>query len=240
MGGFLTGRGAAPGWREQMFLTSRSDCVPISFVFAANLTPGTLADRFAAIIALLCRAVADHGPKQTGTASMLVQAWTRLRRLCARFTALAAAVEAGRFAAPRLRRKARRPGAPSSAVRLPSRFGWLLDLAQHVDTRIARTQVEHWLADPAVTALVETAPQSGRILRPLCRMLAIEPPPALRLPKRVRVRRAPPPAAAAPAGPPPARPSWLSAPLSAPLPCLEHIHPRRRASFRWKRDPLPD
>ena len=42
----------------------------------------------------------------------------------------------------------------------------------------------HWLEDPELATLLAQAPQAGRILRPLCRMLAIEPGPALRAARR--------------------------------------------------------
>ena len=45
-------------------------------------------------------------------------------------------------------------------------------------------QVELFLANPDTRALVEAAPQAGRILRPLCRGLNLTPPDWLRLPDR--------------------------------------------------------
>jgi hypothetical protein len=42
------------------------------------------------------------------------------------------------------------------------------------------------LDDPEMAALVAGAPQLGRVLRPLCRMLAVKPPAWLRLPRRRR------------------------------------------------------
>jgi hypothetical protein len=48
--------------------------------------------------------------------------------------------------------------------------------------------LEEMLEDPEMAALVAEAPQLGRTLRPLCRMLAVKPPAWLRLPRRPRRR----------------------------------------------------
>src|SRR6185312_11003612 len=50
--------------------------------------------------------------------------------------------------------------------------------------------LQHLLADPEMAALIAAAPQLGRVLRPLCRMLGIDPGPA-RLPRRPRDPEAP-------------------------------------------------
>ena len=63
-------------------------------------------------------------------------------------------------------------------------------------------QVEHFLAEPELAALLRDAPQAGRLLRPLCRMLAIPVPAPLRLPARPP---RPAPKARAPAVRPPRR-----------------------------------
>ncbi|MBV8524819.1 MAG: hypothetical protein JOY71_22335 [Acetobacteraceae bacterium] len=49
-------------------------------------------------------------------------------------------------------------------------------------------QVRRLLADPEMAALLAGSPQAGHILRPLCRMLGIQPEPGL-----LRRRREPPP-----------------------------------------------
>lgn len=55
----------------------------------------------------------------------------------------------------------------------PGQFGWLVRLAgwQAVGYR---EQLRHLLQTPDIVALLAAAPQAGRVLRPICRMLAIE------------------------------------------------------------------
>ena len=71
-------------------------------------------------------------------------------------------------------------------LRFPSKFGWMLRFGSEVCCR--RSQLEHWLTtNPEAGAFIAAAPQqAGRILRPLCHMLGIELPEALRRPKRER------------------------------------------------------
>ncbi len=131
--------------------------------------------------------IAASLPNRWDAAPLALPAWIRLRRLLARFAALVAAVEAGRFpAAGRTTAAASRPRPAAPAIRLPGGSGWLLRLAPALETRLGRAQLESLLADPELGALLAQAPQAGRILRPLCHMLRIEPPPSLRLPRRPR------------------------------------------------------
>ncbi len=197
---------------------------------SASLTAPSLPARFAVAIGSLSRGLAVSLRQDWRHAALALAAWTRLRRLLARFSALVAALEAGRLAAPRARpgesRRAR-PEAP--AVRLPGGAGWLLRLAPEPDTRLGRAQVESLLGDPDLQALLLRAPQAGRILRPLCHMLGIEAPAALRRP---RLGRRPDHPAGTEAGaatgdrPPeraarPKLPWWLTRPASPPLPNWE-------------------
>ncbi len=174
--------------REKSCLTSRGGCVLVSFMPAA-LAASSLPARFAAAIDLLSRGVATSLPQNCGNAALALSAWTRLRRLLVRFAALVAALEAGRFSAPR-----RTPGASrrrclgAPAIRLPGWSGWLLWLAPALETRIGRAHVESLLGDPDLQMLLVRAPQTGRILRPLCHMLGIETPAALRRQSRPRCR----------------------------------------------------
>ncbi len=177
--------------REEYRLPSRLGCVLASFMSAVLSAP-SLPARFAAAIGLLCRGLAVSLPQNWGNAALALSAWTRLRRLLARFAALAAAVEAGRFSVPRRKAAASsRPRPAATAVRLPGGSGWLLRLAPALETRLGRSQVESLLGDPELGALLAQAPQAGRILRPLCHMLGIEPPTSLRLPRRHRARHRP-------------------------------------------------
>jgi hypothetical protein len=56
-----------------------------------------------------------------------------------------------------------------------------------------RGPFDELLADPETVAMAATAPQqTGRIVRPMCRMLGMKPPPYLQLPRRPRRPRPPP------------------------------------------------
>jgi hypothetical protein len=89
-----------------------------------------------------------------------------------------------RFETGRLWRLAPRPvarasacsgdGGPGGEKRIwPGRFGWLVRLAGWQAAGYG-SQLRHLLQTPEMVALLTAAPQAGRILQPICRMLAIE------------------------------------------------------------------
>jgi hypothetical protein len=175
----------------------------------------TSADRFARIIDGLCRAIAAQGAWGRLTGPLMLLVWSRLRRMAVRFASLAARVQAG-TAAPR------RPAAPRPAggrrrppyQRLPRGFAWLVRLVPQAAS--GASQLQHLLAEPEMATLLAAAPQMGRTLRPLCRMLGLRPPPGLLGP-----RPAPPAAPACAASPghtPPAASSPGTARPSVPVP----------------------
>ena len=96
---------------------------------------------------------------------------------------------------------------------IPAGFGWLLRRVQTIEViRLqvtgCRGRLEHLLRQPDMQDLLRAAPQIGRELRPICRMLGIEVPPGLFPPSRRRPAQsgAAPPAAARPARPKPPGP----------------------------------
>ena len=107
---------------------------------------------------------------------------------------------------------------PRSA--LPRSFGWLLPLVP-TEAACRATQLRAVLAEPEMVALIAAAPQATRLLRPLCRMLGLEPAllarpaiPATAAPRAAPPRPKRPRAARAPALPPPPQlppnaPAWL-------------------------------
>ena len=207
--------------------------------------PATPAERFAAIIELLCRSVAaqiaggrPNGPRGLPLAGpLIVVIWNRLRRIGDRFARLAARIGAGqlrRRPAPRPNLApsaapapsapsapqappAPRPKRPNPPPPLPRGFRWLLRLVP--ETTHGRAQLYHLLADPEMAALIAASPEMGRILRPLCRSLGIRPLPIL-LPPRPAPAPEPPAAPAPPAAAPHPRPPPLPAapPLWTPIP----------------------
>jgi hypothetical protein len=163
--------------------------------------PSTPADRFALIVEGLCRVVAArHARGLAGP--MIILIWTRLRRAGTRFASLLARFEAGTlpaFARPRRRAACRASacsadpgedgrgaemerGSPpqggsatrsrGAGPRLPRGVAWLLRLAP--ETAGYASQLQYFLADPEVAALLAAAPRMARALRPLCRMLGVE------------------------------------------------------------------
>jgi hypothetical protein len=186
---------------------------PVRLVMLTD--PLTLADRFALLIADLCRAIAARiaGERMAGLFINLIS--EQLRRMSAGFAALAAGVRAGTVAAATVaRRPASRPRAPRH---VPRGFAWLLCLVPKVAPYGA--YLPDPLADPEMAALVSAAPQVGRSLRPRCRMPGVRPAPELLRPpataapapafaeaKPLRLRAGRPPASTAAPGRPASRP----------------------------------
>jgi hypothetical protein len=99
--------------------------------------------------------------------------WQRLQRMTARFASVVKRAEAGtppRQSSPRVR-----PSGPRE--RLPGGFAWLVRLVP--EAAGYGGQLQHLLSDPEVAAMLAAMPGAGRVLRPLCRMLGVEPGPAL-------------------------------------------------------------
>ena len=151
-----------------------------------------LADRFAHLVEGLRRAIAARGAGLGLALPLMLLLWSRLRRTAERFARLAAKVHAGTLPPPRRRLRSARPVRPQP-LRLPRGFAWLVRRLPQAAS--AASQLQHLLADPAMADLLAAAPQAGRLLRPLCQMLGIRPPPprsALRRRSGRRPRPAPP------------------------------------------------
>ena len=133
-------------------------------------------DRFAYIIGALCQAVAARGAV-IGVIHILI--WKRLSRTGQRFARLVARVRSGELpsatsAGSRATRQAKRRKSDDPAdrpvERLPRGLAWLFRLVPEAGAY--GTQLNHLLSDPEMVALLQAAPQMGRLLRPLCQMLA--------------------------------------------------------------------
>ncbi len=168
--------------------------------------PRNLTERFDLLIRRLCDAVAIQSAKWAYITPLMVLVWSRLRRMSRRFAALAARMEAGRLKPPRPAvpnpdpGRTRPPRPPPPWPPFPSSPGWLLHYVQleaAATANLLRHMIEH---DPEMRALLEAAPQLGRILRPLLRMVSPAPLPA-------RLIRPPRPEAAATARPAAANPA---------------------------------
>ena len=159
------------------------------------------------IVAGLKAAIAYHRDTPKPRIAFLERVWHRLHGMRNRFERLFIRWQNGTLTRPRPPRPARAPdpaeieGASAPAPRparprLPRGRAWLIR-----DTQAAaayRGQLAHLLAThPDMPAFLEAAPQAGRILRPLCRMLGID----LARPHGIEI-----PHLAAIASPPPPRP----------------------------------
>jgi len=95
-----------------------------------------------------------------------------------------------RFRAGRLRPWAQRAAAsgPRAArkppILMPRKFGWLLVAGKHHAAYFHR-QLQDVLNAPEMTELLAASPQARRVLRPLCRALAVEVPGVSEAPRKV-------------------------------------------------------
>ena len=211
------------------------------FIVPTTTEPG---HRLAAIMAGMAAVVAHHVAGLRAISSALVPmlsllTW-RLGRIAQRLDRLMLRWQAGTLPRPRPPH-APRPAAEASLrinvprinvppIYVPQGHAWLIRLVQ--PTAQYMPQLERFLADPQTRALVAAAPQAGRLLRPLCRMLAIVPPDWLRLPARPARPRPlqPAPVQPAPVQPAPVQPAPEPGTPDRPLP------PYIRAAVRaWKR-----
>jgi hypothetical protein len=154
----------------------------------------SLANRLSPAIDALCATIAHHAARHRALASLMLLVWSRLRRLLTRLDRLATRWQTG---ALRPTRPGGKPGTTPHS-RIPTGHAWLVRLVPPA-AQFA-PQVEALLHDPELASLLQAAPQAGRLLRPLCRMLGIDPPSSLRLPPRPPRAK---PAAEPPGEPPP-------------------------------------
>ena len=187
----------------------------------------SVAARFTEILQGLRAAIGLHVAKDRAREALFLLAWTRIGRMARRFESLFSKWQAGRLPKPRPSRAGRHAAASSPQPRklrdpqprIPRGRTWLVaQVGYHAAGRAS--QLQHLFTDPDFGTFIEAAPQVGRILRPLCHMLGIDPPPPLAPP--VRPRRKPP---ARPAPRPTPRPTRLRRPRLPPV-----LFPARRPS----------
>jgi len=148
-----------------------------------GLSPGALPQRIALIIDGLCQAAAARLGRKRETGLLLILLWSRLRPVAARLAAIVARAATLRLAVPRQRSMkppsrppvartlpARTPPPPSSP-RLPQRIAWLVRLVP--EAAPYASQLQHLLSEPEIAALLAASAPARRLLRPLCRMLAV-------------------------------------------------------------------
>ena len=158
-------------------------------------SPSYPARRLNALLERLCRVLTERGPAHFISAPVILLIWNRLMRLARRFTVIAERTHAGARLAPRPPRgpcASTRPPRPRPADVLPDHFRWLVNMFPEAEA--FATDLCWLLNRVEMQELLFNAPEIGRVLRPHCRMLGVEPPSLLRFP-------APPRAPAPPAEP---------------------------------------
>jgi len=147
-------------------------------------TPADLSDRFAAILEGLYQATA-RTVRDPVSGLLILLICGRLRRITARFAALAARYAAGTLRP--LRTPATEPRTPSlhpppprnppPRDPLPRGYAWLIRLVPGAAN--FGTQLQYLLSQPEMAEMIAAVPQMSRLLRPLCRALAAHPTPKL-------------------------------------------------------------
>ncbi len=187
----------------------------------------TLASHLGAILTSLRAVIAAVAHRERVHAAALVLAWGHIGRAARRFECLFLRWCNGTLPKPRGPRATPRAArVRATTPRLPRAHGWMFYLDSEI--RTCGSQFNHFLAThPDLPAFLAAAPQAGRILRPLCRLLLITPPPLLALPGEAA--RKPPPLRA-----PPLRAPRLRAPR--PPPPVPQPTPAPRPSPRYVPD----
>ncbi len=133
-----------------------------------------------AVIAGLRAAVAAWGGRRWLEEALVHLVHRRLGQILRRMEGMAARFQAGnlppagvRDAAVPDRVKAARPRRKAGVRLWPGRFGWLVQAAAWEAAGFG-SQLRAALETPEMVALLTACPQAVRVLRPLCRMLAIE------------------------------------------------------------------
>jgi len=169
----------------------------------------SLAESFADLIETLLKLLFRFGAPTGEGAEFCRRLHWRLRRLGNRFASLVARVQAGTLGPPRVRVRPASAGAEAAegtphpgplpqgerekaraADPFPRTFAWLYRLLlAHSPPFTGRLEHLVW-NEPAMAELYRAAPQAGRILRPFCHMLGVKLPDYLKLPQRVRRKKA--------------------------------------------------
>ncbi len=145
-------------------------------------TSSDLSDRFAAILEGLYQATA-RTVRDPVSGLLILLICGRLRRITARFAALAARYAAGTLrplrtpTEPRTEPGTPGPHPPPPKDPLPRGYAWLIRLVPGAAN--FGTQLQYLLSQPEMAAMIAAVPQMSRLLRPLCRALAAHPTPPL-------------------------------------------------------------
>ena len=138
------------------------------------MPPALTAPHIATVLDVLCALIARHGHLRRLAGPLLVLIWQRVRTAGAQASAVLARMQAGtlrRYPHRRTPRPSVAPRSRASRGALPRAPDWLVRLIP--ETAVSAAQLQTLLSQPEVPALLESAPQLRRALRPLCRMLGV-------------------------------------------------------------------
>jgi hypothetical protein len=131
------------------------------------------------VIRALRASVGGWGGRGWLSQALVMLVFQRLGGICGKMERLCQRFQAGRLGRVATRVVATESGASDkrqravAALRFPGRFGWLVRLASYHAAGYG-SQLRTILGEPEMVELLLAAPQAARILRPLCRMLAVE------------------------------------------------------------------
>ena len=157
-----------------------------------NTLAQSLADRFTTIMRLLRQTLGAPDYARFDL-SLKWAIWHRISRLSHRFRALSLNPRPRRPGKPQPKPEpAPEPESPPAGAKkskMPAQKGWLLQTFPGHHIPYVRGQLISFLADPDVSRLHGENPSIGRVLRPLCHMLAIPLPDYLKLERKPRPPR---------------------------------------------------
>ncbi len=154
---------------------------------STNSIAQSLADRFTTILRLLRQTLG--APDYARFDLSLKRAiWHRISLLSVRFRALALNPPRPRkpSAKPDPAPEPESPPAGAKKSKLPAQKGWLLQTFPGHHIPYVRGHLIRFLEDPDLSRLSSENPRIGRVLRPLCHMLAIPLPDYLKLARKPR------------------------------------------------------
>ena len=130
---------------------------------------------FLAILSDLRAAIAVRAARDRMLTVLLVAVWGRIARMGTRLERLIGLWRAGTLPQPAAPRAARvyKPGS-TPRLQFPTGSGWLLRKLGH-EVAAYGSQLQHLLTEAECVAFLAACPQAGRILRPLLRMLTVDP-----------------------------------------------------------------
>ena len=184
-----------------------------------------LAERLALVLDNLRRDAASDATRNWIMGPLINLFWTYVASVIRRFAALAARHAAGTLRPPPSRPRSTPPSKERDRSppkpRVPYRFRWLVDMMGYRAIGYG-AQIRHMMIhDTELAALMAADPRTGRLLRPLCRMLGMEPgpdlPPSLFPPRAAKPPEAEPEAAPSSLVPSPER-EPIAPPTSRPTP----------------------